>query len=209
MIIKVAILEDDYDANNTMESILNSNDKSICIGKYYCAEDAIEGLKNISPNVFLVDIHLPGKSGIEFIEIAKDKYPSVEFLVISAIEEDESLFKALQAGASGYLVKTIQNDKLFNAILDVVNGGSPMSNRIARKVINSFRQCGSNKAFQQLTCREQEILKYLADGFRYKEIASRIFLSTETVRTHIRNIYQKLQVNSRTEAINKVFKNRP
>lgn len=205
----VSILEDDLELNNAFAKIINLSEEFICVGQYLSAEIAIEQMSKTTTDLVLVDIQLPGKSGIEFIYEMKDLYPSTEFLVISAIENDESIFDALKSGASGYLVKTIKPGKLIDALCEVINGGSPMSSRIARRVVQSFCQSNSKIHLKKLTNREQEILTYLSEGFRYKEIADKMYLSTETIRTHIRNIYQKLQVNSRTEAINKVYHKKP
>ena len=126
--------------------------------------------------------------------------------MFTSFEDTESVFNALKVGATGYLTKTMQTTKILQALVDVHNGGSPMSSHIARKIVSSFHAQGPNKELEKLSVRETEILQYLSKGLRYKEIAAEMFLSVETVRTHIRNIYEKLQVNSRTDALNKVFK---
>ena len=153
-----------------------------------------------------MDIHLPGKDGIACVSELKPIHNSIQFMMCTSFEDSDLVFKALKAGASGYITKTTQPSKILDAIVDVFNGGSPMSSNIARKVVESFRNLNSqNTEIRKLTELEKEILNLLSKGLRYKEIADVLFLSTETVRTHIRNIYEKLQVNSRTDALNKVF----
>ncbi len=153
----------------------------------------------------LVGIHLPRMSGIELISILKAEYPSVQFLICTSYEDDEKVFNGLKAGASGYILKK-SVEKLAESIIEVYNGGSPMSSQIARKVVSSFQPTKPSAQFEMLSQREKEVLEYLSKGYRYKEIAEKLFLSIETIRTHIRNIYGKLQVNSRTEALNKIYK---
>ncbi len=169
------------------------------------AEVALAKIPTLNLDVVLTDIHLPDKSGIECVAELKALCPSTQFLMCTSVEDTESVFKALKAGAMGYLTKTTQPSKLLDAIAEIHKGGSPMSGHIARKVISSFQITEKNAELEKLSQREQEIITLLSKGFRYKEIADKIFVSTETVRTHIRNIYQKLQVNSSIEALNKTF----
>ncbi len=203
MYIKVGIIEDEVQIKESLRILINGSEGFSCTEVFASAEDAIAALPDLDLDVVLMDIHLPGKDGIECISILKPLIPKVQFLMCTAFEDTDSVFKALKAGATGYLTKTMQPSKILDAIVDVYNGGAPMSSNIARKVVASFHHSAENAEIKKLTLREKEILDLLSQGLRYKEIADRLFLSTETVRTHIHNIYEKLQVNSRTDALNK------
>lgn len=206
MAIKVAIIEDEKDIRENLSALLKESEGFVCEHVFSNAEDAMKALPGAKADVVLTDINLPGKSGIECIIELKPKCPATQFLICTSFEDSDTVFRALKAGATGYLVKTIQPSKLLDAIVDVYHGGSPMSSHIARKVVGSFNDTEVNPIYEKLSNREKEILDLLSKGLRYKEIADKVFISTETVRTHIRNIYEKLQVNSRTEALNKVYK---
>jgi DNA-binding NarL/FixJ family response regulator len=163
-----------------------------------------EGLDGL--DVVLTDIHLPGQSGIQCIATCKPKRPQLQFLVITVFEDNANLFNALCAGANGYLLKTASPAEIAQAVRDIHRGGSPMSLAIARMVVASVQQKQVNAALiGSLTSRENELVQLLAEGYRYKEIADKLVLSVETVRTYIRGIYGKLQVHSRTEALNKLY----
>ncbi|HBI02096.1 MAG TPA: response regulator transcription factor [Flavobacterium sp.] len=206
MKIKVAIVEDEKQIREGLAMLINGSEGFSCVHTYESAEEAIESIPDLDIDVVLMDIHLPGKNGIECIEILKPKCEEIQFLMCTSFEDTDSVFKALKAGATGYLTKTTQPSKILDAISDVHKGGSPMSSHIARKIVASFHHQGEeNVELKKLSIREKEVLNLLSQGLRYKEIADKLFLSTETVRTHIRNIYEKLQVNSRTEALNKTF----
>lgn len=203
--IKVGIVEDEKQIRESLAMLINGSEGFSCVNTFANAEDAIEALPNLLLDVVLMDIHLPIKSGIECIAEVKPKCKNTQFLMCTSFEDTDSVFKALKSGATGYLTKTTQPSKILDAIIEVHKGGSPMSSNIARKVVASFQPADNNVELQKLSNREKEILDLLSKGLRYKEVADKLFLSTETVRTHIRNIYEKLQVNSRTEALNKVF----
>jgi DNA-binding NarL/FixJ family response regulator len=205
MHIQVGIIEDEKEIRESLKTLIDGCEGFSCIHTFSTGEEALAALPGLLLDVVLTDIHLPGKSGIECVAELKPKCPNTQFLMCTSFEDTESVFKALKAGATGYLTKTTQASKLLDAIVEVHKGGSPMSSHIARKIVASFQQTDENKELEKLSQREQEILGLLSKGLRYKEIADQLFVSTETVRTHIRNIYQKLQVNSRTEALNKVF----
>jgi DNA-binding NarL/FixJ family response regulator len=152
----------------------------------------------------LFDVNLPGMSGIDCIQRLKILHPRMQMMVLTVYDNTDTIFQALKAGATSFLLKSTPPEKVIEAIEDVFNGGSPISSQIARKVIEAFTvKEKTNEYFQELSKREQEILEQLSKGYRYKEIADQLFLSIETVRTHIRNIYEKLQVNSRVEALKK------
>jgi DNA-binding NarL/FixJ family response regulator len=199
--IKVTIVEDNQEISSAVSSLLAFTDG-------YDAEDAIISFPKQKTDVALIDINLPGKNGIELISELKPLHPSVQFVIFTVFEDTDSIFAALKAGASGYLLKSSPPQKILEAIAEVHQGGSPMSGSIARKVISTFYPTPkpTETEIPILSTREFEILTHLSKGFRYKEIADKLNISTETVRTHIRNIYQKLQVESSIEAINKVFR---
>jgi DNA-binding NarL/FixJ family response regulator len=204
MNIRVAIVEDTKDIREGLEMLINASEGFSCSQVCPTAEDAIEKLVTDAPDVVLMDINLPGMSGPECVKKLKPLCPSTQFLMCTVYEEDEHIFESLKAGATGYILKKTAPDKLLEAIKDIYNGGSPMTGGIARKVMASFVP-PTPVIPNELSTREFEILEALAKGFRYKEIADKLFISIDTVRSHIRNIYEKLQVHSRTEALNKVF----
>lgn len=190
-----------------LEVLINGSEGFYCQQSFENAEDAIANIPALTPDVVLVDVHLPHQSGIDCVTKLKPVCPKTQFMMCTSLEDTETIFNALKAGANGYITKSTPPAKLLEAIIEVYKGGSPMSSQIARKVVGSFQQdiAPSNKHLEALTKREKEILTLLSKGLRYKEIADQLFVSTETVRTHIRNIYEKLQVNSRTDALNKAF----
>ena len=203
--IRVAIVEDITDIREGWAGILGMSEGFTCEYTFSNAEDALQTLKQHPVDVVLMDINLPGMSGIECMTLLKPLHPHMQFMVCTVYEDDEHIFNALKAGATGYILKKTEPGKMLDSIHDLHNGGSPMNAMIARKVISNFQKPAPETHMQSLTQREQELLQLLAKGLRYKEIADKLFLSTDTVRTHIRNIYRKLEVQSRTEAINKVF----
>lgn len=205
--IRVAIVEDIKDIREGIASILDISEGFSCVHKFQSGEKAVETLKKDPVDVVLMDINLPGINGIDCIIKLKQLNSTMQFMMCTVYEDDEHIFNALKAGATGYILKKTEPGKLLDAIKDLYEGGSPMNAQIARKVIGSFQQINpsANVSLEMLTPREKELLQLLAKGLRYKEIADQLYLSTDTVRTHIRNIYRKLEVQSRMEAINKVF----
>ena len=168
------------------------------------AEDAMKGLTHDPADIVLFDVQLPGMNGIECMKRLKIIHPRMQCMVLTVYDNPDIVFEALKAGAISYLLKSTPSEKILEAIEEVYHGGSPISSQIARKVIEAFAMKQNiNDYFQDLSRREQEVLEKLAKGYRYKEIADILFVSIETVRTHIRNIYEKLQVNSRVEALKK------
>jgi len=207
MNITVAIVEDQREIREMLAILVNGSDGYACVGAYGTAEEAIAALPELSPDVALIDIHLPQQSGIDCIRQLKGLCPSTSFMMCTSLEDAATIFDALRAGASGYLVKGTGPAKILEAIRDVHEGGAPMSSAIARKVVNSFEQTSTRQSSElaKLTAREQEILMLLSRGYRYKEIAGQLEIGLETVRKHIHNIYEKLQVASRTDALNKII----
>ena len=200
--LRIAVVEDDNTVRAVLEILLNGSPGFTCVAAYSNGEDAVAGLPEVNPDVVLMDINLPGISGIECITRLREKGHAMLFIMLTVFENSDAVFQSLAAGASGYLLKRTPPAQLLEAIQDVYHGGSPMSREIARKVVLSFRQPASNPATENgLTGREEEILSCLAKGLLYKEIAGRLFIDVETVKTHIRHIYEKLQVHTRSEAI--------
>ena len=203
-LVRIVIVEDDDVIRESFVSLLNDNERFICIADYDNCEDAIMQLGIDDPDIILMDIGLPGISGIEGIIRIKNIRPNIDILTVTVHDEGEKIFNALCAGASGYLTKNISPQKLIEAIDEVLNGGAPMSTNIARLVIRSFQR----SADSPLTSRETEVLQHLSKGKSYTMIADELYINKETVRTHIKNIYQKLNVNSKAGAIEKATKDR-
>ena len=204
--IQIAIVEDNHDIRTGLMMIVNGIDDLECRQTFVSAEEALRVIPLNKPDVVLMDIDLPGINGIECIKLLREKCPSILYMMLTVFEDDDKIFRSLEAGATGYMLKKTPPAQLVSAIIDISNGGSPMNAQIARKVVASFSNPKINKDAEELTKREMELLELLSKGYRYKEIAEKLFISQDTVRTHIRNIYVKLQVNSKIEAINKVFK---
>lgn len=203
--VHVVIIEDIREIREGLQLLIDSSEGFSCLQTFPNAEQAIEQLPGSCPDVTLMDINLPGISGIEAVRKLKIQCPRTHFIMSTVYEDDENIFESLKAGASGYLLKKTAPSKILDAITEVVEGGSPMSSQIARKVIASFQKKDSIDEVDILTPKEKEVLKALAKGLRYKEIADEMQVSIETIRSHARKIYEKLQVQSRTEALNKVY----
>ncbi|KAA3653085.1 MAG: DNA-binding response regulator [Bacteroidetes bacterium] len=206
MKLSVCIVEDEKHIREGIALFINESDGFSCEHTYSNSEQAIKEIPLLGIDVVLMDINLPGISGIKCVEYLNPICPKTQFLMFTSFDDSDSVFNALKVGANGYITKTTTPLKLLDAIIDIHKGGSPMSSHIARKIVNSFQATKTNSELKKLSTREIEILDLLDKGYRYKEIANHLFISTETVRTHIRNIYEKLQVNSRTEAINKTHR---
>lgn len=204
--IQIAIVEDNHDIRTGLMMIVNGTDDLECRQTFASAEEALRVLPINCSDVVLMDIDLPGMNGIDCIKQLREKCASTLYMMLTVYEDDEKIFKSLEAGATGYMLKKTSPAQLVDAIKDMCNGGSPMNAQIARKVVASFSKQKTSKDAEELTKREFELLELLSKGYRYKEIADQLFISQDTVRTHIRNVYLKLQVNSKIEAINKVFK---
>jgi len=207
MIINVAIVEDNDKIRDGLSLLIDGSEGFRCVATYSNAEDALKYLPGQKPDVVLMDIQLPKMSGIECVENLKEKSPDLQIMMLTVYEDNEQVFKSLAAGATGYILKRTPPAELLEAIRELHEGGSPMSDQIARKVVQTFQQIGkSSKETENLSERETEILSYLAKGYQDKEIAEKFFLSVKTIRTHLRNIYKKLHVHSRTEAVLKYLR---
>jgi DNA-binding NarL/FixJ family response regulator len=202
--ITIAIVEDNEQFRSGLEAIINiQNDFSIT-ASYNSAEKALPALSQHPADIVITDISLPGMKGTELIVLLKDKLPQTQFMVCSIHDDNDTIFEALKCGASGYILKDpVTADEIIKAIRDLYNGGSPMSPYIARKVISSFQKPVVNNEHSVLSIREKEVLELLSRGLLYKEIAERLGVTHETVKKHLKNIYQKLHVQNKIEAINK------
>lgn len=201
MDISVAIIEDDREIRQLMTLLIDSSPGYTCKQSFNDCESALGVIRQDPPEVVLMDIDLPGMSGIEGVRLLKQQYPEIDFIMLTIKEDDDSIFDSLCAGASGYLLKDTPPATLLESIRVVYNGGAPMSAAIARRIVASFRTVAENP----LTAREQEILRRLCDGGNYKVIADQLNISGHTVRAHIKNIYSKLHVTSRAEAVRKAI----
>jgi DNA-binding NarL/FixJ family response regulator len=206
-IITVAIVDDEADLREHIGGYLATAGNIRCQYAYASAEEALEHLPQDKPDVILMDINLGGMDGIECVQKLTALMPKAQVLMLTVFEDTEKIFRALTAGASGYLLKRLSPKKLIEAIEDVVNGGSPMSASIARKVVQSFKaQPARGDATADLSQRERSVLNGLAEGLAYKQIADELGVSIHTVRNYIRRIYEKLHVQSRTEAVAKFLR---
>jgi len=205
--IRVVLVEDNSGLRNSLERLFSAVDGIALVGMFNDGESAVSGLSETSPDVVMVDLNLPGISGVEVIRKLKASMPDVQFMVLTVYDEPSRIFQALAAGANGYLLKRTEPAELLSAIRELHEGGSPMSGSVARKVVQSFHRMGtSNDESENLSPREAEILQFLAEGYLYKEIAEKCSIGIETVRTYIKRIYDKLHVRSRTEAVVKHLK---
>jgi DNA-binding NarL/FixJ family response regulator len=200
--IKVSMVEDDSRIRESLLGILEGVAGFHCLKTYSTGEDALAGVPLQRPDILLMDINLPGMSGIECVARLKQKLPDLPIVMLTVFEDSDKVFKALEAGACGYLVKRLPPQDLLEALRQVQSGGAPMTGRVARMVVQSFQRMGaSKKETENLTPRELEILELLAKGDLCKEIADKLGLSLRTVHTHLKNIYEKLHVRSRTQAV--------
>ncbi|HPI53567.1 MAG TPA: response regulator transcription factor [Chitinophagaceae bacterium] len=203
----VCIVEDKNDLREGMSMMVQLSPGFTLAGSYANAEEALEHIPDVQPDAVLMDINLPGASGIDCVNVLKSKFPEMLFLMCTAYEDTDKIFDSLKAGASGYILKTEGPAKIMEALHEMMAGGSPMSSQIARKVVASFKESQtSNKVLQNLTDKESQVLAYLAKGMLNKEVAHNMSISPATVRTHIQNIYGKLHVNTRVEAVNLFLK---
>lgn len=203
----VSIVEDQRDTRESLAALVNGTPGLKCLSTYPTGEAALNGIPKEKPDIALVDINLPGMSGIECVSQLKARIPTLNVLMLTTYEESDLIFNSLRAGANGYLLKNMPPDELLDALEQVQAGGAPMSMQIARKVVQHFRDSAQASAgVEDLTPRETEILGLLARGSLYKEISAQLGISLPTVRTHLRHIYEKLHVQTRTEAAAKFYR---
>ena len=211
MSIAVSIVEDDPQVRSSLAKLIDSSPGYRCVSRHGSAEDALLEIPKVKPEVVLMDINLPGLNGVECVRRLKPQLPGAQMIMLTVYQNTEHIFNALAAGATGYMLKQTPPAELLQAIKEVHGGGSPMSSHIARKIVQSFQHTATASAeAESLSPREAEVLELLAKGFLYKEIAEQMKVSYATVHTHIRHIYEKLHVRSRTEAVAKhLGQNRP
>jgi len=208
-VIKVAIIEDRRDLREGLKVLINGTPGYACVGSFGSMEEALRQIGHELPHVALVDIGLPGMSGIEGIRSLRERYPNVGLLVLSVYDDDERIFDALCAGATGYLLKHTQPARLLEGLKEVVSGGAPMSPEVARRVLTLFREIHPpQRPDSDLTAHEKRLLKLLVEGRNFKSIAPQLGVTVHAVSFHMRRIYEKLQVHSKSEAVAKALRDR-
>ncbi len=208
--ISVCVVDDNRDLRNALEEIIDMSEGFECVGTIGTAQEAISQIPYLKPDVVLMDINLGSEeTGIDCVKALKAKVPDTNFMMCTVYEENEKIFQALTAGASGYILKKTAPPQMLVAIRELYEGGAPMSSQIARKVVAAFQDkpvtSDGAENLQSLSNREKEILEQLSKGLMYKEIAAELFISPETVRKHVYHIYEKLHVTNRIEAVNRFF----
>ena len=206
--ITIAIIEDLTDYREAMRSLLNRSEEFACIAAFADAETAMKELPEQCPDIAMVDIGLPGINGIELIKFLKEHCPKTLCMICTAYDEDEKVYEALEAGAYSYILKSSSPSTILDALLELNRGGSPMSSEVARKVVMTLQKKKEVNEKAKLTEREKEIMEQLSKGLLYKEIAAKLSIGVETVRSHCFRIYEKLHASNRTEAINKYYNKR-
>jgi DNA-binding NarL/FixJ family response regulator len=205
--IKIAIVEDNNTLRNSLANLFDHTEDMQCVASLPNLMNVVSEFKKVRPDIVLMDIGLPHISGIEGVRTVMENLENIQVLMFTVFEDDEKIFEAIKAGASGYLLKKSTPEEITGAVQSLYHGGAPMSASIARKIIQSFQRIPSvQKKEYQLTTRENEILHSLIDGLSYKKLAEKYFISISTVRTHIRHIYDKLHVNSKAQAVAKALK---
>ncbi|HMK39097.1 MAG TPA: response regulator transcription factor [Bacteroidota bacterium] len=204
-VIHVAIIDDDAEIRAGLQWMIEHSEGFLCTGSYGRCEDALGVIENDPPDVVLMDIGMPGTSGIECVGTIKERFPDIQVLMLTVYSDDEKIFQSLRAGAVGYLLKKTPSEKLLAAIRDAFAGGAPMSSEVAQRVLSYFRGQKPSRILTSLSDREFEVLEALKEGHSYKAIAEKLFVSVHTVRFHLHNIYAKLHVSSRSEAVAKAI----
>jgi DNA-binding NarL/FixJ family response regulator len=206
--IRVCIFEDNTQLRESLFNLVDASEGFVCVGAFANCDDVIGKVSSVKPDVILMDIELPGISGIDAVQLIKEKYPGIKILMETIFEDDEKVFQSICNGAEGYILKNTPPEEILDAIKEIYEGGAPMTPAIALKVIRLFKQnlsVSKDESFN-LSSREKEILKCLVEGMSYKMIADNCFITTDTVHGHIKNIYKKLQVHSKGEAVAKAIK---
>lgn len=206
MAIRVVIFDDNNSLRDSVSMLLRANPDYSLVGSYSHCLDVIQNIKESNPDVVVMDIDMPGMNGIEAVKLIHKSYSSVQILMLTVFDDDERVFAAIKAGAGGYILKNAEPEKLLHAISEVYNGGAPMTSGIAKKVLNHLQAVlPDDKREYCLSTREKEVLGLLVDGLSYKMISSKLNISYETVRSHMKKIYEKLHVASMTEAVAKAI----
>jgi DNA-binding NarL/FixJ family response regulator len=204
MAIKIVIYEDTLPLRESLSALIGKNPPFELTGAFENCTSVKEDMAALQPDIVLMDIGLPGISGIEGVKIIRHYFPHVEVIMLTVFDDDENIFNAICAGATGYLLKKTSNEKILEAIEDVYNGGAPITSSIAKRILQHFpRQASPGEEINKLTAREKQVLQLLSNGNSYKMVAAELSISIDSVRTHIRRLYEKLQVHSVTEAIHK------
>ena len=203
--ITVCIVEDLDEVRNGLAAIINMTEGFKVLQSFGTAEDALLQLNNLKPDIVIMDINLPGMSGIECIRQAREKNPAIQFMMFTIYENSDVVFQALEAGATGYLLKNSTPTKIIDSLRELHLGGSPMNAEIAKKLVERFQKTPFSKNEYHLTPKEQQVLDLMAKGYLYKEIADELNNTVNTIKQHIRNIYEKLHVQNKAEAINKIY----
>lgn len=207
--IRIAIIEDNTALRQSLEQLFKRTQEIVCVASLGNLMNVVSELQKANPDIILMDIGLPNISGIEGVRTVKQNFEKMQVLMFTVFEDDEKIFDAIRSGASGYLLKKTPPEEILEAVRQLYEGGAPMSPSIARKVIQAFQSPVSSTMEQyQLTPREKELLNSLVDGLSYKKIAEKYFISISTVRSHICNIYEKLHVNSKSQAVAKVLQSK-
>jgi DNA-binding NarL/FixJ family response regulator len=207
MPIRVAIVEDNKELREGLEQLISGTRGLECVGAYGACSLLLEEVPSLSPDVILMDIGLPGMSGVECVKLVKGREPDINILMLTVYDDDQKIFESIYNGASGYLLKKTPPAKILEAIEEIHAGGAPMSGKIARRVLTMFQRSNKPVSHQlELSQREKEILHGLVDGLSYKMIAEKYFVSIDTVRTHIKHIYDKLHVHSKSQAVAKAIR---
>jgi DNA-binding NarL/FixJ family response regulator len=207
-IIRIAVLDDDLEFRELLMRTLSSSSEIKFAGSYSSCDEALNKLEEDAPDILLLDIEMPWKNGIDSLKEIKQNFPSLDVLMLTVYSDSNKIFESLRNGAVGYMLKKSPSEKLIEAIKDAKEGGAPFSGEIARKVLEYFKVPAQQNPKINLSDREKEVLEALIDGHSTKAIADKLFVSYHTVRFHLHNIYNKLHVNSRAEAIAKVLKNK-
>lgn len=205
MPIRVSIVEDLAEIREGLVDLVRLDKELLMVGSFEDAESAVQRLPDLQADIVVMDINLPGMSGIDCIKTIKERCPGTQFMMFTVYENDDKVLQAMQAGATGYLLKRTKSEQILESIKELNQGGSPMSSNIARKLLNIFLHERKVTKNEVLSDRENEVLQLLADGLLYKEIADRLYIGHGTVRQHLHNIYEKLHVHNRTEAVNRYF----
>jgi len=208
MDLKVVVFDDNKERRDSLNLLINSTDGVVCVDTFANCMNLEKDLKTSEPDVVLMDIDMPGINGIEAVKIIRKKFPKIQILMQTVFDEDEKIFQAICAGASGYILKKSSTDFLIEAIKEVHTGGAPMTPSVAKQVLQLFSKQANSKTEYHLTPREKEILQLLSKGKSYKMIAAELFITYHTVNEHVKRIYEKLHVNTATEAVSKAIQER-
>jgi DNA-binding NarL/FixJ family response regulator len=206
--LRVALIEDEREVRDGLAALIQGTSGFACAASYRTMEEALQDISRVIPDLVLLDLGLPGMSGVEGIGVLRERYPELPLVALTVYDDNDRIFDALCAGASGYLLKNTPPARLLESLTDAAEGGAPMSPEIARRVVRLFRELRPERASCRLTAQETELLKLLVEGHHYKTAASAMNVSINTISFHLKNIYTKLQVHSKSEAVAKALRQR-